>query len=46
MHDVDLELQLVRLASEIAGAGEEIAALARQQSAATTEQVEMPAYPA
>jgi hypothetical protein len=37
MHDVDLELQLVRLASEIAGAGEEIAALARQQSAATTE---------
>jgi hypothetical protein len=37
MHDVDLELQLVRLASEIAGAGEEIAALARQQSAAATE---------
>ena len=37
MYDVQLELNLVRLNSEIAGAEQDIEALAREQAAATTE---------
>lgn len=37
MYDVELELKLVRLNSEIAGAEQDVGALAREQAAATAE---------